>query len=203
MELYASPFACSLAPHIVCLEAELPVTLRWVDRATKRVHGGGELAPVNPLEQVPTLVMDDGGVLTENVAVLLYLADRAPSRKLAPTSDAFERYELVRWLSFVATELHKKVNAPIFAFDSPDAVKDHARRAAPKPLAYVDTRLREREFVTGETFSVADAELFWAVTILRFGGVDIEPFSHLSAYRKRIGARPAVAAALEVERAVK
>src|SRR4051812_998114 len=126
MELFYSPLACSLAAHIVCLEAGINVTLRRTDLPTGRVEGGGDLARINPMGCVPTLVLDDGRVLTENIAVLLFLGDREPGRSLAPAPDTYARYEVTRWLSFVATELHKKVNAPIFAARSPDAVKDYA-----------------------------------------------------------------------------
>ena len=83
MELYYAPLACSLAAHVTCVEAELPVILRRTDLATKSVEGGGDLRQVNPMAQVPTLVRDDGVVLTENVAVLLFLGDERPSRGLA------------------------------------------------------------------------------------------------------------------------
>src|ERR1700755_2885187 len=115
MELYYSPFACSLAPHIVCREAHLPVTLRRVDLATKRAEGSADFLRLNPLAQVPTLVLDDGQVLTENLAVLLWLGTQAADGGLVPPPGTPESYQVLRWLSFVSTELHKHVLFRMFA----------------------------------------------------------------------------------------
>ncbi len=200
MKLYYSPFACSLAAHIACREAGLDVTLQRTELSSKRVEGGGDLFAVNPMGQVPTLVTDDGRTLLENAAVLTYLADRSTQEKLAPARDEFARYELTRWLSFVATEIHKKGLALVFGPDSPDAVKEFARASLAKPLGVVNAHLAKREVLVGESFTVADAYLFWALTIAPFGGVSLEPFAALRAYQERLLARPAVQAAVLFER---
>jgi glutathione S-transferase len=186
MKLYYSPFACSLASHIACREAGLEVSLERSDLATKRVEGGEDLFGLNPLGQVPTLMTD--------------IADRAPQTQLAPAHDQFERYELSRWLSFVGTELHKKGLALIFAPDTPDAVKDFARASIHKPLQVVEAHLATREVLIGQHFTVADAYLFWALTVAPFGGVSLDAYPALQAYQQRQLARPAVRAALRYER---
>jgi len=200
MKLYYSPFACSLAAHITCREAGLDVELARTELSTKRVGGGGDLYAVNPMGQVPTLVTDDGHTLLENGAVLTYLADRVPERGLAPRPDEFSRYELTRWLSFVATEIHKKGLALVFAPDTPDAVKDFARAAIGKPLGVLAAHLATRDVLVGDAFTVADAYLFWALTIAPRGGISLDDFPVLRAYQKRIFARPAVQAAVLFER---
>lgn len=200
MKLYYSPFACSLAAHITLLEAGLDFTLARVDLPSKRVAGGADLYAANPMGQVPTLVTAEGHALMENSAVLTYLADQAPERGLAPPRDDFARYELTRWLSFVGTEIHKKGLALIFSPESPEAVKDFARASLARPLGVLSTHLAQRAALLGEGFSVADAYLFWALTIAPHGGVALDPFPSLQAYHQRIAARPAVRAALRVER---
>jgi glutathione S-transferase len=200
MKLYYSPFACSLASHIACREAGLPVSFERSDLETKRIEGGENLFGLNPLGQVPTLMTDDGRVLTENGAVLTYIADRAPQTRLAPAHDQFDRYELSRWLSFVGTELHKKGLALIFAPDTPDAVKDFARASIHKPLQVVEAHLATREVLIGQHFTVADAYLFWALTVAPFGGISLDAYPALQAYQQRQLARPAVRAALRYER---
>jgi glutathione S-transferase len=199
MKLYYSPFACSLASHIACREAGLDFELSRAELATKRVEDGADLYDVNPMGQVPTLVLDDGRRLTENTAVLTFIADRAPDKHLAPAPAAFERYELSRWLSFVGTEIHKKGLAMIFAPDTSDAVKDYARSALAAPLAVAEAQLSRQDVLLGEHFSVADAYLFWAVTIMQGAGVDLAPYPALRAYRQRHRARPAVSAAVGFE----
>jgi glutathione S-transferase len=200
MKLYYSPFACSLASHIACREAGLEVSLERADLASKRSEGGEDLFALNPLGQVPTLLTDDGRILTENGAVLTYLADRAPHTQLAPAHDQFERYELSRWLSFVGTELHKKSLALIFAPDTPEPVKDFARASLSKPLQVVESHLATRELLIGQHFTVADAYLFWALMLVPHAGVPLDPYPALQAYQRRQLARPAVRAALSFER---
>jgi glutathione S-transferase len=164
MELYYSPFACSLASHIVCREVGIDVTLHRTDFKTKVIEGGGNLQSVSAMGQVPVLVTDDGRVLSENAAVLTYLGDRAADKNLVPDALCFERYELTRFLSLIGTEIHKKGLALVFDPTSPDAVKDFARGAIGRPLDVLEKHLAEREFLLGRAFTVADAYLFWALT---------------------------------------
>jgi glutathione S-transferase len=200
MKLYYSPFACSLASHIACREAGLDVELRRAELPTKRVEGGETLFGVNPLGQVPTLVTDDGRTLTENAAVLMYIADRVPEKRLAPVADDFDRYEHSRWLSFVATEIHKKGLWPLFAQDTPDAVKDYARAAILKPLQVVDAQLAGREVLVGAHFTVADAYLLWALIVAAYAKLPLDNYPALRAFQQRHSTRPAVQAATLFER---
>ena len=201
MRLYYSPFACSLAAHIACREAGLSVELQRVHLDDKRIEGGGDLRTLNPMGLVPTLVTDDGCVLMETSAVLLYLADHARAGQLAPPPGSMARYELVRWLSFVSSELHKKCLWPIFRPTIPDAIKAHARGLAHAPLEVVERQLAAQENLLGSDFSVADAYLWWALTIFPHAQVSLEPFPNLRAFQARQLARPSVSAAVSFERA--
>jgi glutathione S-transferase len=193
MRLYYSPFACSLASNIAFREGGLEMDLVRVELESKKTALGGTLLTDNFMGQVPTLVLDDGRVLTENVAVLAYLGDRAPQTDT-------DRYELMRWLAFVSTEVHKKVLYAIFAPGSPDAVREHARAGAERSLATLAARLEKQDTLLGGDFTVADAYLFWALTILPHGGVSLERYDALRRYHERHLARPAVRAALRFER---
>ena len=197
MKLYYSPFACSLASHIACREAGIDVVLKRAELSSKRVEGGEDLWAVNPMGQVPTLVTDEGRTLTENAAVLMYIAERGPQTQAATD---FERYEVNRWLSFVGTEIHKKGLWMIYAPDTPPAVKDYARQAIHKPLALLDTLLATREVLVGDAFSVADAYLFWALTIAAHAKISLDAYPALLAFQQRHLARPAVREALRFER---
>jgi glutathione S-transferase len=205
MDLYYSPFACSLAARIVCLEAGIPVSLRRSDLSTKRVDGEAEgaLLRVNRIGKVPVLVCDDGTVLTENVAVLLYLGDQAPpERALVPADRTPARYEVVRWLSFVATELHKRVLATVFSLDNaPEPVRRFARDGAREPLAVLDEHLQARKVLVGDTFTVADAYLVWALFLLPRPRceVSLEPYRAVGAYLAHHCERASVMAALSAE----
>lgn len=200
MELYYSPFACSLASHIVCREVGIDVKLHRTDFKTKLIDGGGDLRSVSAMGQVPVLITDDGRVLSENGAVLTYLGDRAPEKNLVPDAASFERYELTRFLSLIGTEIHKKGLALVFDPTSPEPVKEFARGAIHRPLGVLEKHLTEREFLLGNAFTVADAYLFWALTLLPIGGVPLDAYPQLVAYRDRISARPAVKQALDYEK---
>jgi glutathione S-transferase len=200
--LYYAPLSCSLASRIACLESGSAVSFRRVDLGSRRVHEDADFLRYNPMGKVPTLVLDGGTVLTENAAVLTYLADCAPESGLAPPSGSLHRYELLKWLSFVATELHRRVTAQIFALDSPpEGVKEYARRAAAQPLSVLESHLRDRRtLLGGDAFTVADAYLFWALAILPFAGVSMDPYPELQRYRAEHARRQAVSEALSVER---
>jgi glutathione S-transferase len=168
MELYYSPFACSMAARIWCVEASLPITFRRVDLGSKRIEGDsdGALYRINSLGKVPTLVTDEGTVLSENVAVLLHLSDRATERG-RKLGGAVPRYELVRWLSFVATEIHKGVLATIFSLARPpESAREFARSLAPRALEVVERHLEPGSGLVGEPFTAADAYLVWALFLL-------------------------------------
>jgi glutathione S-transferase len=202
MKLYYSPFACSLAAHIACREAGLDVELVRVDLRTKQTATGGDLFAENAMGQLPTLVLDDGRTLTENVAVLAYLAAQTPKSASASTAEPgpSDEYELLRWLSFVSTEIHKKVLWSIFASASPEAVKEYARASAGRGLDFVSARLESRETLVGGSFTVADAYLFWALNLLPHGGVALDGYPVLRRYHALHRSRPSVRAALVYEK---
>jgi glutathione S-transferase len=200
MKLYYSPLACSLAAHIVVREAGLDAELIRVELASKRVEGGGELFGVNPMGQVPTLITREGDTLTENAAVLTYLADLAPQHGLGSSDASPFKYQLARFLGFVGAEIHKKVLHPIFAPTCPEAVQEYARQCAPRPLATLASQLETRDTLLGGSFSVADAYLFWALMLMPHAGIPLEPYPVLRNYRARHAQRPAVAAAVAFER---
>ena len=127
VKLYYLTGACSLACSIALREAGLKFELVKVDRKTKRAADGLDYHEVNPKGYVPALTLDDGQVLTENIAILQYIADRNPAAKLAPAAGTIERYRLEEWLSFVTAELHKGYT-PLFRADAPEAVKEYARK---------------------------------------------------------------------------
>jgi glutathione S-transferase len=197
MKLYYSPFACSMAAHIACREAGLDVELVRVELPTKRTAAGTDLFAENPMGQVPTLVLDDGRVLSESVAVLSYLAERGA--EAAPGPASADRYELIRWLSFVATELHKKVLWPIYN-PSPEPVKDFARVSGDRAFTSLSMHLDGRDALLGADFGVADAYLFWALTLMPHANVSLERYPVLQSYQERHRKRPAVRAALRYEK---
>jgi glutathione S-transferase len=199
MKLYISTGACSMASNIALHEAGIQFELSKVDKRTKRVDGV-DFATINPKGYVPALRLDDGQVLTENVAVLQYIADLNPAAKLAPAAGTLERYRLQEWLSFINSELHKSFT-PLFSSEATEDMKTYSRNYLAKRLSYLEGALGDKKYLMGDQFTVADAYLF---TVLGWGthvGVDIGP--KLKSYVDRVRARPHVIEAMTAEGLIK
>lgn len=198
MKLFFSPGACSLAPHIALQEIGGAFETVKVDLATRKTETGENFLAVNPAGKVPVLVLDGGEVLTENPAILTYIADQRPEAGLAPREGSFDRYRLLSRLSFLASELHKAF-VPLFTPGASDAVKTAAAEAVKNHLAALDKELSGKEYYCGDQFSVADVYLFVILGWPAHVGIDLSAYPALGAYRGRIAQRPAVGAALEAE----
>lgn len=198
MKLYYKPGACSLSPHIVLEETGLPYEAEAVDLKTKVTASGADFTQTNPKGYVPALVLDSGELLTEGPAIVQYLADLAPEKKLAPANGTVARYQLQSWLNFIGTELHKSCS-PFFNPASGDAWKAIARANLERRLAHTDQALAGKPYLLGEDFSVADAYLFTVLSWMGYVGLDLSPWSNLTAFQARVAARPAVQAALKAE----
>jgi len=202
MKLFYSRGACSLAPHIALHEAGLQAQLQKFDTKTRALEGGGDFTQVNPNGYVPVLQLDDGQYLTEASVILQYLADLKPQSGLAPAQGSFERYRLMEWLGFISTELHKGYS-PLFAATTPEEYKTTVRQKLAHRLGYVEQKLAGKQYLMGETFTIADAYLFVIVNWSRGTQVDLTAFPNLQAFQQRVAHRPAVQAAMKAEGLVK
>ncbi len=202
MKLYYSPGACSLSPHIVMREAGMPVNLVKVDLGARKTANGEDYTAINPKGYVPVLQLDDGSVLTEGPAIVQYLADRAPSSKLAPAAGTMERYRLVEWLNFLTSEIHKGFS-PLFNPKLSEDTKAMMRERLAGRFDYLGTALRDKPYLMGDNFTAADAYLFTLLGWCRLTGIDLEKWPVLVAYRERVAARPAVREALKAEGLIK
>lgn len=202
MKLYYSPGACSLSPHIVLNEAGLPFEKIKADTKTKVLPDGSDYRSVNPLGYVPLLELDDGTRITEGPAIVQYIADQVPAKKLAPPNGTMERVNLQSWLNFVTSELHKGFS-PLFNPSMPDEAKKIFRERLGTRFAHLDKHLAGNDYLMGKDFSVADAYAFvvsnWAGRV----DVDLSSYANILAWRKRVGARPAVQDAMKAEGLIK
>ncbi len=191
MKLYLTPGACSLADHIAMHEAGLAFDRIRVDLRTRRTEDGRDFNEINPKGYVPALVLDDGQLLTENVAILTWAAERAP--RLAPGGE-LGRIRLIEMLAFIATELHKPFVRSFFP--TSDREKEVAEQMIDKRLGFLADRLRG-EYLFGSEVSSADAYLYVMLRWARAKGLALpEP---LPAFFERVEARPAVQQALQHE----
>ena len=202
MKLYYSAGACSLAPHIVMHEAGLTFEAISTPTKTHQLPDGSDYYRINPLGYVPYLVLNDGRSLHEVAVIVQYLADQVPEKNLAPANGSFERYKLQEWLNFISSEIHKSFG-PLFNPATPAEAKPAFMEKLKSRLAWVDGELANRQYLMGDSFSVADAYLFTVTNWCRIVGLDISAHANLLAYRTRVGARPGVIAAMQAEGLIK
>jgi glutathione S-transferase len=198
LKLYYSPGACSLSPHIALHESGLEHELVRAPTKTHKLDDGTDYYTINPLGYVPLLELEDGTRLTEGPAIVQYIADQVPDRKLAPPNGTLARTKLQSWLNFVSTELHKGFS-PLFNPATPEEYKASVKERLLSRLNWVDEQLEGKTWLTGDDFTVADGYLFVVTNWPPRVDLDISRFTHLAAWRERVGSRPAVQAAMKTE----
>ena len=198
MQLYYSPGACSLASHITLREAGLPFELKRADTKTKKLEDGSDFFAVNSKGAVPALGLDNGQVLTEGVAIMQYLADQKPESNLAPRNGSLERYQLQEWLNYVTSEVHKSFS-PLWNPGAGEQVHAYTRANLEKKFDWLNTQLAGKKFLTGDTFTIADAYLFTVVNWTNFLGIDLAKWPALRDFQARVAARPKVQEAMAAE----
>jgi glutathione S-transferase len=202
MNLSYSAGACSLSPHIALEEAGLPYEAIAAPTKTHTLADGTDYYTINPLGYVPLLVLDDGRQLREGPAIVQYIADQVPGKHLAPANGTFERAKLQEWLNFIGTELHKGF-APLFNPATPAEYKTMVIAKLMERLKFTDGLLAGQDYVMGSTYSVADGYLFNVTNWAGLVKVDLSGFANILAFRARVGARPAVIAAMKAEGLIK
>jgi glutathione S-transferase len=199
MQLFYASGSSSLLPHIVLLEAGLSFTAIKMDEHTKVIEGGGDYRMVNPLGYVPALVLDDGTLLTEGPAIVQYIADQVPAKRLAPPNGTIERTKLQAWLNFFSSEMHKGAFGPLFYKGISEESKRVFRHRLAARLVHLDRYLADHVYIVGDHFTIADAHSFTVTNWAPRVDVDLSPYPSVLAHRERIAARPAVQAAMQAE----
>jgi glutathione S-transferase len=200
MRLYFKPGACSLSSRIVLAELGLAYESIEVDTDAGVTETESDYGAINPKGYVPALELETGEILTENPAILQFLADTSAQSDLAPPAGTLERARLQEWLNFTSSELHKAFS-PFFDKRQLDkAERERAHAVLARRIGDVERGLSDgRSFVLGEKFSVADAYLFVVLNWSNFIGLDLERWPSVSAYVARVASRPAVRAAMASE----
>lgn len=193
MDLYFAPLACSLATRMWLYETGGDARFNQVDTKAKTVGGENFLA-INPKGQVPTIRTHDGEILTENAAILQYVAERFPGATV-------NGHKLREWLSFIGAELHRGVFGALLSPEAPADAKAYSRHLAKARLGYLNDHLAGREFLLDD-FSVADAYLTTVLNWTRVAGPDLADYPNLAAYHGRMLSRPAVLKAVMEEQAL-
>ena len=198
MKLYYSPGACSLASHIIALEAGLDITLESVDIATRRTQRGVDFGAINSKGYVPVLELDDGERLTEGAVILQYLADLRPAAALAPPPADPARYRVQAMLVYIATEIHQAY-MPLFRQQGGADARDTTWRHLLNRFATLEQQLGQRDYLFDGGFGVADAYLFVMLCWTTKLGFELSAFPALQGLMGRISLRPNVVRALQAE----
>lgn len=202
MKLYYSTGACSLSPHIALREAGLPFELVLASTKTHKLADGTDYYSINPKGYVPLLELDNGERLSEGPAIVQYIADQVPAKRLAPANGSMARYRLQEWLTFIGTEIHKSFS-PLFNPATTEEARAAAKARIASRLSYVDQQLAGKPYLLGDQYSVADGYLFTVVNWAGPTGVDLSALPNLTAFMARVGARPAVQEAMKAEGLIK
>lgn len=200
MNLYFSPLACSLATRISFYEADAKISYIQVDLKQKLLQDGSDFYAINALGQVPVLRTSDGSLLTENTAILPYVAELFPEAHLAP-ADRLQHARMQQWLGFISTELHKGLFFPLLDPDASEPVKDYAREQVALRLGHLQEHFSKHDFLL-DRFSVADAYLFVVLNWAPHCAIDLAQWPQVRDYYARQLQRPSIARALTEELAL-
>lgn len=199
MKLHYLAGACSLAGHIALEWAGADYTTSAVARDQLK----NDFLRINPMGAVPALELD-GEVLTQNTAILNFIADSFPAAKLGGERSPRERAEVNRWIGFLASDLHPAFK-PMFGatayLEDADVIartKAHALAQVRRLLGLVDAHLAGREWLA-DTRSVADPYLYVQLRWAKKLGVDLADFPALAAFCARMDADAGVQKALAEE----
>jgi len=198
MELYYTSGASLLAAHIVARELGLAGSLNKVDPVTSTTGGSREFASIHLKGYVPTSEIKSGAVLTEVTSLLLYLADQASKKRLAPANSTLERYRFIEWLIFISSEIHKGFGPP-WTLATSEATRRAAIERLEQRFTYLDWLLTDRPCLMGEGFTAADAYLFTIVNWATYHNVALSPCPNLLAFLARVYARLAVPQASQAQ----
>jgi glutathione S-transferase len=200
MKLYYSPGACSLAPHIVLREAGVTFSLDRVDTQAGKTQSGASYSEINPKGTVPCLDIGNGQRLTEGPVIAQYIADTAKNTSLLPAAGTLARYRVLEWQNYITSELHKSFS-PLFGRPSVEAdAKELFKQSLTKKLNWVSQQLDRSEYLTGSSFTVADAYLFVVAGWSKHVNVSLEKADSLRGFLERVASRPFVKEALAQER---
>ena len=200
MKLYSKPGACSTADHIALQWTGQPFEVELLDKDTLKAPA---YLAINPAGSVPTIV-DGSFVLTQNAAIMGYIADSYPQAGLGGDGSPQQRAEANRWLAFVNSDVHPAFSplfapAKFIADDSQyDAIRDAARKRLRGLFKTANRQLADKPWLAGFR-SYADAYFYITLRWAAGAKVDLTGLDNLAAFKTRMEADTGVQAALKAE----
>ncbi|NNH01572.1 glutathione binding-like protein [Acinetobacter sp. ANC 5414] len=199
MKLYYAPGACSLASHIILNEINVDFDLERVNLKTHKTEKGADYYAINPKGYVPALEINPGLILTENVAILPFLAQHDPKQDLIPPS-GLGRAKVLEWLGYLNSELHDAY-AVFFGASLSDEAKEKAYAEIDRLLVYIEKAIAEsdNDYLVDDNFGPADAYLFVLTNWSNGIGHDLTPYNNIIALRNKVAERQSVQIAMRDE----
>ncbi len=199
MKLYYSKGACSLAVHITLRELNLPCEYIPVTLSTHTLPNGDDFYKVTPKGAVPALQLDNGTVLTENAVIQQFIADSHKATHLLPPVGDMKRYEILAWLNYASTDLHKNFS-PFFNPKVPKEIREEAfKPVLAKKLEFLNTYFATHDYITGKQYTLPDAYVFTTLRWVGHAGLSLNDYPHVLRYFNQMKARPSVVAAMQEE----
>lgn len=199
MKLYYSKGACSLIVRIMLNEVGIESEFEAVNLKTKKTHTGQDYLSINPKGSVPALELKNGELLTENAVILQYLADVSKAIELLPPVGYFQRYRVLEWLNYVATEIHKSFG-PLFNPNIPQDLKNQIFiPLLESKLDYINKHLEHHQYLLGDDFTLPDIYLFVMLTWTSHFNLDLNKRENLARYFAELNNKQSVIESLKQE----
>ena len=195
--LYHAPLACSLAARFAAVEGGVPLNIEYLNLRTKELENGGSFLDINPLGQVSALKPESSPLITETAATILWIQSQSENQDFRRDPSDPDYFQMVRWLGFCATELHKQIFRIVFYGEATDEVKDRIRGLAPQRFEFLDQHLADKPYLLGNDFTAADAYLTWFFVLSGRAQLDASGYKNLAAYSERALSRPLITELIE------
>lgn len=190
VKLYYTPTSCGASSFICAFIGKLNFDCEAVDLATHKTESGVDFYTINPKGNVPTIVLDDGTVLNENMSCLEYIADQSEMNDvyLAPMKGTNKRYEVNQLMSFLATELHASIGL-FFNPKSRDAdIRNFIESVFNKKMKYLQNNILndDKIYAYGNNFTIVDAYLHIILSWTGYVNIDLSEYPVAEKYYKNI-----------------
>ncbi|NKG34814.1 glutathione S-transferase C-terminal domain-containing protein [Acinetobacter junii] len=198
MKLFFYPHACSMAIHIALKESSLEFETEFVDLSTKITGSGFDFLKINPKGAVPTLVLENGKVLTEVTTILTYLADQVPEKNLIPKVGSFERYEMMSLLSFISMDIHKNFSA-FFYNKKIESWIEVSKQKLSRSFDFLESKLQSNQFLDGNEITIADFYFFVMLHWCDYFSIDLEKWPKILNLKYKLEKRTSVQEVLKFD----
>ncbi len=208
MKLFFSTGTCALAPHIVMAELNMVYELEAVNLKDKTC-ASGDFYKINMKGSVPALKMENGEILTEGAIISQYLVDQKNEGTLLPKFGTNDRFRALEWMNFISTDIHKNFS-PLFSaersyasLETQNEVKNVYKKILTDKFNFIAEKLGQNDYLMGNQFTIADAYMFTCLAWTKYVGLDLNNWSNLTSYMKRVSERPAVMRAMKEQGMIK